>query len=276
LRDVEVSLPGGGETNEPEQNTGSLKRGLAILDVIIRVERPITLAEIATQARLGPSTTHRLLHTLLQLGHVYRDPSKRYYPGPSALFPANLFHPLNVLRRVASEELLTLRKRFGLAAALVIFMGGQRWVLEAIHGNDFLSPYSEMLVSASLHASVSGKILLSTEYESARTGLLGPDPYEAHTPRTIVARRQLDRELSLVSERGYATAIDELLLGLGAVGAPIWCAPGRPLGALVLAGPTKHFNNGNLAELIKGVSNTAALFSRASPHIRDVCRFLGH
>jgi hypothetical protein len=105
-------------------------------------------------------------------GYIYRDAAKRYYPGARALFPATVFHPLNMLRRVVSEELLSLRKRFGLAAAFVIFMGGERWVMEAIHGNDFLSPYSETVVSASMHA-VSGKILLSTLSNSARTALIG-------------------------------------------------------------------------------------------------------
>jgi DNA-binding IclR family transcriptional regulator len=247
------TLLAGADSSDIEQNTGSLQRGLAILNVIIKVERPMTLAEIAGQVGLGPSTTYRLLQSLGHLGYIYRDAAKRYYPGARALFPATVFHPLNMLRRVVSEELLSLRKRFGLAAAFVIFMGGERWVMEAIHGNDFLSPYSETVVSASMHATVSGKILLSTLSNTARTALIGAGPYEAHTSHTLVKRSALDRDLALVAERGCATAIDELLLGLAAVGAPIWSAPQRPLGALVMAGPTKHFTADNLSEFVEGV-----------------------
>ena len=225
--------------------------------------------------RLNPSTTHRLLQTLVQLGYIHRDGSKRYHPAARALFPANLFHPLNILRRVVSEELLTLRKHFGLAASFVLFMGEERWVMETINGSDFLSPYSTTVVSHSLHATVSGKILLATLSATERTALIGEGPYEAHTQRTIVMRAALDRELALVAERGYSTAIDELLLGLSAVGAPIWCAPNRPLGAIVLAGPTKHFTESSLIDFAKEASNTADLFSFASPPVRAACHFIG-
>jgi DNA-binding IclR family transcriptional regulator len=192
------------------------------------------------------------------------------------LFPASLFHPLNTLRRAVTEELLVLRTRFGLAASFIIFMAKQRWVMETIHGNDFLSPYSDTVISDSLHATVSGKILLATMPKYERAALIGPGPYNAHTPQTIVSAEDLDEELGRLAERGYATAIDEFLLGLSAVGAPIWCAPHRPLGALILSGPTKHFSEARPPEFATAVMNTAALFSFASPHVRAVCRLLGY
>jgi IclR family acetate operon transcriptional repressor len=269
-------LPADAYPDGAEQNTGSLQRGLKILDAIVSAERRITLAEIADLVKLNSSTTHRLLQTLIQLGYVERDSLKRYYPSAAALFPANLFHPLNILRRGVSEELQGLRKQFGLAASFIMFMGRQRCVLETIHGNAFLSPYNSTIVTHPLHATVSGKILLATLSEGARTELLGQGPYQAHTPRTIVTHQALKQELAGVAERGYATAIDELLLGLSAVGAPVWSAPSKALGAIVVAGPTQHFDATNMAAFAKGVSTSAALFSQASPTVRATCHFFGH
>lgn len=258
------------------QDVGSLQRGLAILDAVVKTERPLTSSEISDAVGLNPSTTHRLLRSLSEMGYLFRDASKRYYPSARALFPSNLFHPLNVLRRNSMEELLSLRRRFGLAVALVVFIDFKRWVLETIHGNDSFSPYTDTEVLASLHTTVAGKILLSSMPSDARSKLIGSGPYEALTSKTITSPKDLERELSAVEAQGYATSLDEMLQGLSAVGAPIWCAPRRPLGAVIMSGATKHFDDSRLKEMATAVAHSAGLFSFASPDVRAVCRFLGH
>ncbi len=266
----------GPSAEEPRQDIGSLQRGLAILNAVVRTERPLTSSEIADAVGLTPSTTHRLLRSLSDIGYLFRDASKRYYPSARALFPTNLFHPLNVLRRNAAEELLSLRSRFGLSVALVVFIDGKRWVLETIHGIGSFSPYTDTEVSASLHTTVSGKLLLSTMEPQARLRLLGPGPYEALTSKTITSPADLERELSEVSAKGYATSIDEMLHDLTAVGAPIWCAPGRPLGAVIMSGAIKNLEEPKLKDMVTAVIRSAGLFSFASRDVRAACRFLGH
>jgi DNA-binding IclR family transcriptional regulator len=74
--------------------------------------------------------------------------------------------------------------------------------METVHGNDFLSPYSDTVISDSLHATVSGKILLSAIGKHERAALIGPGPYEAHTSQTIVSAEALDQELGELAQRG--------------------------------------------------------------------------
>jgi IclR family transcriptional regulator, acetate operon repressor len=271
-----TEAPAPGNIDEMRFDTGSLQRGLAVLEAVIRAERPVSANEVGSLVGLSASTTHRLLKSLSEQGYVIRDSAKRYFPSVRALFPANLFHPLNVLRRVTIEHLLGLRNQFGLASSLLVFLGGKRWVIETIHGHDALSPYNEMEVTAPLHATAAGKILLSIFSEEERAEALGPGPYERLTSTTIVEPEKLRAELAKTVASGHAIALDEMLQGLSAVGAPVWYAPRRALGALVLAGPTRNFEGEKLTKLVASVCETAGILSHASPDVRTVGKLLGH
>jgi DNA-binding IclR family transcriptional regulator len=105
------------------------------------------------------------------------------------------------------------------------FLGSTNWVGRTV-------PY---------HASAVGKVFL------AHDGRI-PEPLERLTPRTIVDREQLERDLEETLERGYATAVEELEPGLWAIAAPVRGEPGV-VGALSISGPTIRLQNGRLEEL---------------------------
>jgi DNA-binding IclR family transcriptional regulator len=266
----------GRDIEETRQDTGLLQRGFAMIEVLVKEERPLTSAEIAELVGLNSSTTHRLLQTLIQIGYVWRDQAKRYHPTARALFPISLYHPLIGLRRAASDELRSLRQTFGFTTALQIFLGPKRVVLEIMLGSETFSPYYQTEVAAPIYATASGKLLLANLTEAERDQLLGPEPFKSHAARTLVTRAELERELQESLERGYAVTLDEMLQGLSAVAAPIWLSPRRMMGAVVISGPTKYFDTAAVKQISTALIRSAELFSFASPDIRAVSRFLGY
>jgi len=266
----------GREAEENRQDAGLLQRGFAMVEVLVKEERPLTSAEIAELVGLNSSTTHRLLQTLIQIGYVWRDQAKRYHPTARALFPTSLYHPLNSLRRAASEELRSLRQAFGFTTALQIFLGHRRVVLEIMLGSENFSPYFQTEVAAPIYATASGKLLLANLSEAERDQLLGAEPYKTHASRTLVRRAELERELKEALERGYSVTLDEMLQGLAAVAAPIWLSPRRMMGAVVISGPSKNFDAETVSQISTAAMRSAELFSFASPDIRAVSRFLGY
>jgi DNA-binding IclR family transcriptional regulator len=265
-----AAAPGGAR-----QDVGLLPRGFAMVEALVREERPLTSTELADLVGLNSSTTHRLLQALTQIGYITRDSSKRYYPTARALFPVSLYHPLNALRRAASEELRGLRQAFGMTTALQVFLGSRRIVLEVMLGNEPFSPYYQTEVTAPIHATASGKILLSTLPASEREQLLGSEPYKAHASGTLVTRSDLERDLARISERGYSVTLNEMLEGLAAVAAPIWLSPGRAIGSIIVSGPTRNFDAAAITRIAAALKRSTELFSFASPDIRAVGRFLG-
>jgi DNA-binding IclR family transcriptional regulator len=259
---------------QSKNEVGSLQRGLAILHCILEAERPLTAAEVAESVSLNASTTHRLLQALVQSGYLLRDEARRYLPCPRTLIPMDPYHAINIFRRAIFEELRALKASTGLTVTQLLYIGNRRLVLETIQGDEAFSLYSSTEVTAPLHATISGKLLLSGLSSDEQLRALGPEPYPSYGENTITTTARMKEELGKVRAEGYAVAIDELLPGLSAVGSAVMGPRGRPLGALIMFGPTKRFSPTELPGLVSRVKHTTELFSLASP-IRALARFLG-
>lgn len=263
------------QSDDSRNDAGLLPRGFAVVEAVIKQERPLSAAEIGELIGLKSSTTHRLLQTLTQIGYISRDDSKRYFPTARALFPISLYHPLNGLRRAASDELRNLRQTFGMTTALQIFIGRQRVVLEIVLANDSFSPYFQTEVTAPAYATASGKILLSIMDPAERREFLGPAPYASHAEGTLVTSEALDADLQQIVKRGYSVTKDEVHQGLSGVAAPIVLVSGHTVGTVVVSGPSKNFSAEAIERISIAVRRSAELFALASPDLRAVSRFLG-
>ena len=84
---------------------------------------------------------------------------------------------------------------------------------------------------APLHATANGKVLLAFG-----DGAL-PEELPALTGQTITNRAALDAELERARSRGFATAAEELEVGLNAVAAPVFDAAGACIAAVSVSGP---------------------------------------
>ena len=246
-----------------------------LLDLMVNSGRALTLTELAELSNLHVSTVHRLMQTLTQTEHVFRDGAKRYYAGPRSYLPLNLYHPFNVLRRDSYETLRDLRDRFGVTCALSVFIGTERLVVELAPGSNTLSPYYETHLTSPLHAAASGKLLLLNFPARRRQELLGPPPYQQYTPHTITDAEAVERELELTAERGYAVSLNENFKGISAVSAPITVTPKQAVGAITFAGPSAHFTSETAAEMGTSARQAADLLALGSPGVRAVRQQLG-
>ncbi|MPZ31975.1 MAG: helix-turn-helix domain-containing protein [Rhodospirillales bacterium] len=256
------------------QDIGALQRGLLLLELMQQAARPLTLTELSDMAGLHTSTIHRLLQTLLQTEHVFRDTGKRYYAGPKAYMPLSMDHPFNLLRRDAYDTLRTLRDRFDVTCALNLFIGAERLVLDLANAGDSLSPYYQTHLKSPLHAAASGKLLLLNFPPKLRAEMLGPSPYPRFTSRTITDPEALRLELECTVERGYAVAWNENFEGISAVAGPIVPNGARALGAITLAGPSRYFAPEILPEMGMATRRAADLLAFGSQGTRAVLRMM--
>lgn len=255
--------------------TGALRRAFALLDALTGAERALTLVEVAEISGLNTSTAHRLLQSFIQLGHVYRDATKRYLPSLQSLLPLGQYHPIAAFRRSALLVLRDLRDRTGLTVALLVFQGFDRYILELVPGTDPFSPYYNTRATTPLHGSTSGKLLLTRLDARDRDRLLGPEPYVKHASRSLTTREALFADLDVTAQRGYAVTCDEVFDGMSAVAAPILLPGHRMLGVIVLSGPNAQLTGERMPALAHETRIAAELFAHASPDTRALARFLG-
>lgn len=248
---------------------GSLSRGLQVIDVLRQASGYLSLSDIAAATGLDASTAHRLLQTLTESGYAVRDDGqKRYLPGPRALSPLSLFHPLTQLRREAGALLKSLQEETGQTAALVLYVSQERMVVDFARGNHPLSPYYDTWLKSPLHGSASGKLLLAWLSESQRADLLGPGPYKAHTPKTTTDPAMLSRELAQVRDQGFAVARDDAYQGLLALGVPLmFPADAQPLGCLVISAPSSSITVQEETAVVANLRGAAALLMNGAPSI---------
>ena len=259
----------------PVARKGALARGLHIVEVLIESPIPISLSEIAEATGLENNTVIRLLRGLMETGYVIRHlGTKRYSPGPRALFPMRLYHPMNELRRQVHPRLSTMRERHGETTSLVIFLGHTRLLVDSVQGHEFLGPYyNDPWMSAPLHGSATGLLLLLAVGDQDRRRLLGPEPYEARTPKTITDAAALERELAATRERGYAVVYDTTFVGVTAVGAPIR-ARERIIGCLVVAVSSSRIDAPRVASIGADLVEAANLLTYGAPALDTVGHFL--
>ncbi|MFJ0983653.1 IclR family transcriptional regulator [Bordetella bronchiseptica] len=239
------------EQNEKEGAVGSLERGLLIIRVLLDAPGPMSLAELAQELALGPSTVHRLLGTLTKLGQVVREPrGKRYLAAPQVLASLSFQHPITLVRLACRSAIEELRERTGETSAFVLFIGYERLVQDFVIGQRLLSPNYQTWLRSPMHGSASGKLLLSTVPENNWVDLIGHEPYQAHTPSTITTYEEMVAEIQAIRRQHYCVSKNEGYEGVSAFGYPV-VVLGKTVGCITLTVDSASLNESREAFLIQ-------------------------
>jgi DNA-binding IclR family transcriptional regulator len=107
------------------------------------------------------------------------------------------------------------------------------------------------------HCTANGKVFVAFGAASLPEGRLA-----RLTPHTILDREQLEAELEQIRADDFATAIDELEVGLSAVAAPVRGPTGDVIAALTLSGPSMRLTPTRIAGLRPVLTNEARELSR--------------
>ncbi len=224
--------------------SGTLSRGLAIMDVLIPAGRALSLAEIAGEVDLDQSTTLRLLRALEEARQLIRvGDGKRYLASPKAMRPLPLMHPLEQLRREADPIIRELAAKVSKTVVLVAYLGTERVVVDIMQSAGSLSPYYSNWLQGPLHASGPGKALLLAMGPARRKALLGAAPYATYTSSTITSEAALQADLELAASRGYSLVRDEFYDGLSALSANFHSWDRRAVGCIALTGHSADFSD---------------------------------
>jgi DNA-binding IclR family transcriptional regulator len=162
--------------------------------------------------------------------------------GPELVRLARQVDMGTLLREVARGRLGELREAVLETVTLsVVAPDGRLDLLYQVDGPQHLVPRTWVGQRFPLHASSSGKLLLST-YDEERLERFLRDPLPALTPRTITTRRTLREELERTRARGYATTVDELEEGLAGVSVGVFGESGDLVGVINVTGLSQRFD----------------------------------
>jgi DNA-binding IclR family transcriptional regulator len=192
--------------------------------------------EVSQELALPRASLYRLLNTLEARGYIARAPRSRRFRLGVAIQALASQASSSLVVSLAAPALADLCLKTGETANLGVLSGGR--IFYGASRNGLHVPRMPATVGEEIepHATAIGKAILAAVPPRDRAALLGPAPYSAFTDRTITSGEQLDRELAVTAERGYAVDDGEFAVGAVCIAAVIRDSKGYPAAALSLSG----------------------------------------
>jgi DNA-binding IclR family transcriptional regulator len=241
----------------------SVERAVSILKSFSTDKPELGLGEISRRVDLPKSTVFRLLSTLETCGVVAQNSDTGEYRLGIELIPiANAVYFHGNLREVSRPHLRRLVESIEETGSISVLVEKDIINLEQ-------SEFSGRLVMRAgwamrripFNATASGKSIAAYLPEDELSELLEP-PLRALTPKTITDPDVIREELKVARKRKYATAYEEVEIGLHAIAAPIWDHEGNIAASVSLSGPSYRLSKKRIREIAPQIIQTANLISQ--------------
>ena len=238
--------------------TAAIDRGAELLVRVLESEQPVALSDLASASGIPKSTASRLVSALERQGLVEQDGERgRLRPGPAILRVAERSMVQRSVVALAGPALDALSEASGETINLAVpARTGVEHVaqVESVH---FLGAGQWIGRLVDYHCTAVGKVFMAFGRATMPAREL-----TALTPVTITDPAQLRAQLEVVRHEHFATAVDELEVGLAAIAAPVRGAAGEVIAALSISGPTTRMTPARIAELKPTLIGEADQLSR--------------
>jgi DNA-binding IclR family transcriptional regulator len=250
-----------------------------IIEALAAAGQPMRLTALANRLGEPKARTHRHLATLKHLGFVDQDTQSECYKlGPKLAHIGQAAMDQFDLRRLAEPYMLKLRDLTGQTVVLSIPASGDAIVNAVCESANLVTISVRLGYRLPAHASAQGRLTLAFAPSDIQQRVLARK-LPALTPRTIPDAAVLRERLPRIREQLFEVSMDETLLGISAVAAPIFNFDGEMVGALAVVGTTQYVHDPveptqllNLRSCTKAISlklNSTAYERLGIPNSRD-------
>jgi len=248
------------DDNTPSMST--IERAVALLDLFI-TEQEIGVREMGRRLNISKSAAQRMASQLARAGLLANDgPSGRYNLGLRLIELGFLVQARSELLDVAGSMLKKVARLSGESVHLGMLKDLEIVFIGRVEGARSPNPASKMARRSETYTTSLGKAVLAFQGEATINRVIerGLHPRSTYTITDPAALRQ---ELARVRRLGYATNVDEFMVGLHSIAAPIRSARGDVFAGVSVSGPADRMNAAKLHALAGPVISAAADISRA-------------
>jgi DNA-binding IclR family transcriptional regulator len=213
----------------------SIERAAAVLRLLARGPGRLGVVDVAESLGLAKGTAHGILRTLTGVGFVEQDgATSKYQLGAALLHLGTSYLDVNELRSRAINWADALASRSGEAVRIGTLLEGRALVVHHVFRPDDSLQTLEVGSLLPPHACAIGKVLLA--YDTLASAAATESGLESYTRRTLVTAVDLDRALAQTRERGWASEVEEFIVGVAGVAAPILGHGGLVVGSIGVTG----------------------------------------
>jgi DNA-binding IclR family transcriptional regulator len=245
----------------------SIGKAFSVLEALARATGPQRVSDLAQQLGLSEPSACRLLASLVELGYVTRDPLSSRYCATLKLWEVSqgIIGQADDLQLIAQPELAALSAATGESSALGVFDDGYSVYVSKADGSKAIRAVATVGARVPACATAFGKAMLAWCPELLPAAL---KRMRRFTPRTLMTRRDLERDLAEARARGYALARGELHEGVCAIGAPVFDATGSVIAGLALWGSEESILGERQPGLARATLEAAERISARLGHVR--------
>jgi DNA-binding IclR family transcriptional regulator len=245
------------------ENLGTVQRVIGIIRFF--AERgDATLKELSLALSLAPSTCHRLLELLRQDGFIEQNATRRHYCIGHDLFRvAALVQSKYDIRAIALPFLRQLVEACDETSVLSLYLPseGKIFYAEKIDSSMMLRYQLPMNMPVSVLWGASGRTILAFLDKEEIDRIYMMEGRAPASGEALPARRTLEKDLSLIRERGYDVTYGQKIVGAVGFGAPIFGAHGKVFGSFNVTVPKARIASKDVRRLAELVRATADKFS---------------
>ncbi|MGI2292733.1 IclR family transcriptional regulator [Paenibacillus sp. GXUN7292] len=226
---------------EPKYNVPALERANAVLQLLAEEPLKWKLSELSRHLNISKSTLFSLLQSLERLNWIIRDRSDTYALGPAMGSFGNAYFRQYTIIEEFQRFARPVMQRLQECIQLAELDGNEVLYLSKVEAPAPVQMVSGPGVRLPAYATGLGKAILSTRSNDQIDQLLPAEPFRKYTDYTIDSAKSLFIDIEKVRQTGYATDIQEVVMGFGCIAAPIKKLNGEAAAAVSCSIPIHHW-----------------------------------
>jgi DNA-binding IclR family transcriptional regulator len=231
---------------------------LSLIEMLARSDRSRAMSDIARDMGISKARAHRHLRALVQHGYVLQDPeTDRYEVGIKLLALGEAVRDRFDVLTATRPEMGPLRDATGQTVTVSALVEDAVIVLELLQGKTLVEFGVRPGATLDFHASAHGLIALAFGPAHLLEQVLGRQ-LKAWTPSTLTDPDKLTAEIDKIRRRRWATAADQLLVGVNALASPIFDYRNQWRGTIAIVGSTQFIGAVPAAQQIDLVVEAAS------------------
>ncbi len=243
--------------------------GLASVDLVLNLielltesARPRAMTDIARDMGISKARAHRHLRALVQRGYVLQDQdTERYRIGIKLLTLGEAVRDRFDVLAATKPEMGRLRDETGQTVTVSALVEDQIVVLDLLQGRTLVEFGIRPGSTLDFHASAHGLVALAYGPSYLLDRVL-ERPRKAWTHATLTDSAKLMAQIETIRQRRWATAADQLLVGVNALASPVFDYRGAWRGTIAIVGSTQFIDAQPSARQLALVVEAASEASR--------------
>jgi DNA-binding IclR family transcriptional regulator len=237
----------------------SVVRALDVLIVLSTQNGSVSLADLAKETGLNPSTVFRLLESMRVRGFVrqadggsgYQLDSRVVDLGSAFLRSMSIWDYARDLADQLAEDLSE-------TASVGVLDQGQVLYIAIARGQRELGIQSQSGTRHPAYCTALGKVFLADLTWAEAAAILDAEPMVRLTPSTIIEKAAMQEELGTIRSRGYSIDDEERNPHVVCIAAPITDHTGRSVAAVSISGPAFRIREQGIENVARRLTEHAA------------------